>query len=280
MDTLVILDFGSQFSQLIARRVREARVYCELFPCDAPAEKVLALKPKAIILSGGPNSVYDPGAPQLPGYVLQSGLPVLGVCYGMQLLAQALGGHVHPSTQREYGRAQLLITNNQSPLLAGIPTASQVWMSHGDKVDQLPSGFLTTAASDNCPIAAMEDPARKLFAIQFHPEVNHTEHGRQILQQFIAAAGIKAEWTPGSVVEEAVAKIRAQVKEAPVVAAVSGGVDSSVAAALVHRAVGDQLTCIFVNTGLLRAGEPEAVAETFGQMLHAKLVAVNATEEF
>lgn len=280
MDSIAILDFGSQFSQLIARRVREARVYCELFPCDAPAEKVLALNPKAIILSGGPNSVYDPGAPQLPGYVLLSGLPVLGVCYGMQLLAQALGGHVHPSAQREYGRAQLLITNYSSPLLANLPTASQVWMSHGDKVDQLPSGFHLTATSDNCPIAAMEDPARKLFAIQFHPEVNHTEHGRQILQQFIAAAGIKAEWTPGSVVDEAVAKIRVQVGDAPVVAAVSGGVDSSVAAALVHRAIGEQLTCIFVNTGMLRAGEPEAVAETFGQMLHAKLVAVNATEEF
>ena len=280
MDSIAILDFGSQFSQLIARRVREARVYCELFPFDAPAEKVLALKPKAFILSGGPNSVYDSGAPQLPDYVLRSGLPVLGICYGMQLLAHALGGHVHPSTEREYGRAQLLITNYQSPLLASIPSPSQVWASHGDKVDALPPGFHITATSDNCPIAAMEDPTRKLFAIQFHPEVNHTEHGRQILQQFITAAGVDAHWTPGSVVDEAVAKIRAQVKDAPVVAAVSGGVDSSVAAALVHRAVGDQLTCIFVDTGMLRAGEPEAVAETFSQMLHAKLVAVNATEEF
>ncbi len=277
MHTVAILDFGSQFSQLIARRVREAHVYCELFPCDAPAEKVLALKPSAFILSGGPNSVYDADAPQLPDYVLNSGRPVLGICYGMQLLAHALGGHVTASNEREYGRAQLHITSSSFIL----PTSSfQVWMSHGDKVDRLPPGFNAVAESDHCPIAAMEDPARKLFAIQFHPEVNHTAHGQEIIRNFLNAAGVKAEWTPGSIVEEAIAKICAQVGSAPVIAGVSGGVDSTVAAALVQRAIGDQLTCIFVDTGLLRAGEPESVAETFQKTLHARLVAVNAGEEF
>ncbi len=297
MDSIAILDFGSQYSQLIARRVREAHVYCELFPHDAPAEKVLALRPRAFILSGGPNSVYDPGAPALPGYILNSGLPVLGICYGMQLLAQALGGHVQASPAREYGRAELRASagsglfSNLQPLTsrrssdAQLPAAVQapsfqVWMSHGDKVDRPPPGFRAVASSDNCAIAAMEDPARSLFALQFHPEVNHTQHGRAIIRNFLAAAGVKAEWTPGSVIEEAVVKVCAQVGEAPVVAAVSGGVDSSVAAALVHRAVGDQLTCIFVDTGMMRAGEPQAVVETFGKALGARLVAVNATEEF
>jgi GMP synthase (glutamine-hydrolysing) len=277
MDSIAILDFGSQYSQLIARRVREAHVYCELFPHDAPAEKVLALRPRAFILSGGPNSVYDPGAPALPDYVLRSGLPVLGVCYGMQLLAHALGGHVLASDKREYGRAE--VRADVSSFIP-LPSSFQAWMSHGDKVDRLPPGFRALASSDNCAIAAMEDPARRLFAIQFHPEVNHTEHGREIIRNFIHAAGVKAEWTPGSVVEEAVAKIRSRVGDAPVVAAVSGGVDSSVAAALVHRAVGDQLRCIFVDTGMMRAGEPEAVVETFGKTLGARLVAVNAAEEF
>ncbi|MGQ0601855.1 MAG: glutamine-hydrolyzing GMP synthase [Anaerolineales bacterium] len=284
MDSIAILDFGSQFSQLIARRVREAHVYCELFPHDAPAEKVLALNPCAFILSGGPNSVYDAGAPQLPEYVLRAGVPVLGICYGMQLLAQALGGHVAPSSQREYGRAQLTVTDTSSVILS--PSSFQVWASHGDKVDRVPTGFREVAQSDNCPIAAMEDAARGYFAIQFHPEVNHTEHGRAIIQNFLNAAKVKAEWTPGSMVDDAIAKIQAQVGAvagatgATVVAGVSGGVDSTVAAALVQRALGDQLTCIFVDTGMLRAGEAGDVVETFGQTLHAKLIAVNAAEEF
>src|SRR5574341_1908465 len=261
MDTIAIIDFGAQYSQLIARRVREAHVYCELFPHDAPAEKVLALRPRAFILSGGPNSVYDPGAPPLPGYVLNSGLPVLGICYGMQLLAQSLGGHVQASPAREYGRAELRASDSAlfrfSTSHFALPTSPfQVWMSHGDKVDRPPPGFSAVASSDNCAIAAMEDPARQLFALQFHPEVNHTQHGREIIRNFLAAAGVKAEWTPGSVVEAAVAKVRAQIGDAPIVAAVIGGVDSWVAAALVHRAVGDQLTCIFVDTGMLRQGEP------------------------
>ena len=279
MDAIAILDFGSQYSQLIARRVREAQVYCELFPWDAPEAKVLALQPRAFILSGGPNSVYDPGAPTLPGYVLKSGLPVLGICYGMQLLAHTLGGHVQPSDQREYGRAEVQVTA-ASGLLPPPASAFTAWMSHGDKVDQLPPGFRGLAQSSNCPLAAMEDPQRRLYALQFHPEVNHTLGGREILRAFISAAQVRAEWTPRSVVAEAVGKVRAQVGDAPVVAAVSGGVDSSVAAALVQRAVGGQLTCIFVDTGLMRQGEPESVAETFGRTLGARLVAVNAAEEF
>ncbi|MGH2522199.1 MAG: glutamine-hydrolyzing GMP synthase [Anaerolineales bacterium] len=280
MDCVAILDFGSQYSQLIARRVREAQVYCELFPHDAPAGQVLALNPKAVILSGGPNSVYDPGAPQLPDYVLKTGVPILGICYGMQLLAHSLGGHVQPSPAREYGRANLQIPNDHSALLSGLPSISQVWASHGDKVDRLPLGFRAVAQSDNCSITAMEHPARKIFGLQFHPEVNHTQHGREIIRAFLAAAGVKAEWTPSSMVEEAVAKIRAQVGEAPVLAAVSGGVDSSVAAALVHRAVDDRLTCVFVDNGLMRQGEPQRVVETFGKTLGARLVAVSAAEEF
>jgi len=308
MDSIAILDFGSQYSQLIARRVREAHIYCQLFPHNAPAQQVLALNPCGFILSGGPSSVYDPGAPQLPAYVLASGRPVLGICYGMHLLAQALGGHVAASPEREYGRALVRplapaatqlptlapsvsaeLTNYQLPVTAlPLPTSHfslpsspfQAWMSHGDKVDILPPGFEATATSDNCAYAAMADPARKLFAIQFHPEVNHTEHGRDILAAFLATTGARAEWTPGSMVEDALARVRAQVGGAPVVAAVSGGVDSSVAAALVQRAVGDQLTCVFVDTGMLRAGEPESVALAFRDMLGARLVAVNAAEEF
>jgi GMP synthase (glutamine-hydrolysing) len=280
MDSIAILDYGSQYSQLIARRVREAHVYCQLFPWDAPAEQVLAIQPLGFILSGGPNSVYDPGAPTLPGYVLAGGRPVLGICYGMQLLAQALGGHVLASTRREYGRARVEPVAASDPAFQLPAPGFQAWMSHGDKVDRLPPGFEVAAASDNCAIAAMVDPRRKLFALQFHPEVNHTEHGRDILQRFLAVTGARPEWTPGSMVAEAIERVQDQVGSAPVVAAVSGGVDSSVAAALVHRAVGPRLTCVFVDTGMLRAGEPQMVAATFRENLGARLVAVNAAEEF
>jgi GMP synthase (glutamine-hydrolysing) len=277
MDSVLILDFGSQYTQLIARRVREAHVYCEILPHDASAEQLLARNPSAWILSGSHNSVYDEGAPTLPATVLASGKPVLGICYGMQLLARSLGGHVAASSRREYGRA-VVTPNFANGLLPAQPF--QAWMSHGDKVDRAPASFRTTATSDNCPIAAMEDAERKLFGLQFHPEVNHTEHGRDILQAFLRAAGVRADWTPGSVVEDAVSKIRERVGIAAVVAGVSGGVDSTVAAALVQKAVGDQLTCIFVDTGMLRKGEPESVVETFTNALGARLVSVNASEEF
>ena len=279
MQTIAILDFGSQYTQLIARRIREANVYSEIFPWDAPREKVQANDPVAYILSGGPNSVYDADAPQLPNYVLDSGKPILGICYGLHALAKSLGGHVLPSTEREYGRAALIPTEANSLILPQ-KEPFQVWMSHGDRIDRLPPAFNITATSDNCPIAAFEDPERKIFAIQFHPEVNHTERGRDILAAFVKVAGVRAEWTPGSMVESAVADIRARVGDAPVIAAVSGGVDSMVAAALVHRAVGEQLTCVFVDTGMLRAGEPQAVVKTFNEILHARLIAVNASEEY
>ncbi|MEP7359112.1 MAG: glutamine-hydrolyzing GMP synthase, partial [Anaerolineales bacterium] len=290
MDSIAILDFGSQYTQLIARRVREAHIYCQLFAHDAPPQQVLALEPCGYILSGGPSSVYDPGAPQLPDYVLASGRPVLAICYGMQLLAHAMGGHVAASSHREYGRALVeplqLPASSVQPLESSfqLPASNfQAWMSHGDKVDQMPPGFELAAASANCAIAAMVNPSRRLFALQFHPEVNHTEHGRDILGSFLAATRAQPQWTAGSMVEDALARVRAQVGDDPstaVVAAVSGGVDSLVAAALVHRAVGDRLTCVFVNNGLLRAGEPEAVAQTFRDTLGAKLVAVDAVEEF
>jgi GMP synthase (glutamine-hydrolysing) len=276
-NSIAILDFGSQYAQLIARRVREAQVYCELFPWDAPAEKVLALQPKGFILSGGPASVYAPGAPTLPAYVLDSGLPVLGLCYGMQLLAHTLGGEVAHASAREYGPAEI------QPLLPGtmLDAISQVWMSHGDRITRLPDGFVALARSGNSPIAAMGDLARKYFAVQFHPEVKHTPNGAALLRHFaVDICGLAPDWTPASIIEQSVAAVRARVGQGRVLAAVSGGVDSSVAAALVHEAVGDQLVAVFVDTGLLRAGEPEQVVQTFRGQMGIELVAVDAADEF
>ena len=255
--SIAILDFGSQYTQLIARRVREANVYCEIFPWDAPVEKVLALSPKAYILSGGPNSVYDDGAPTLPHYVIDQHVPVLGICYGMQLLAYNLGGKVAPSQHREYGPALLEIIDNQSPLfqsaLSNQQSAISVWMSHGDRLDAPPPGFHVIARSANSPIAAMADPDRQLYAIQFHPEVKHTPQGTAIIRNFLfEIAKCDPSWTPTSFIEESIAQIRARVGVDQVICGLSGGVDSSVAAALIHRAIGDQLTCIFIETGMLR----------------------------
>lgn len=279
-DTIVILDYGSQTTQLIARRIREAHVYCELFPWDTPAERVLALRPRGFVLSGGPASVYEPGAPTLPAYVLESGRPVLGICYGMQLLAHALGGRVAPAPQREYGPAPVALTH-PTPLLAPLQAQPQVWMSHGDRVEELPPGFVVLARSPNSPIAAMGDLRRHLYGVQFHPEVAHTPAGREILRRFATdLCGCAPTWTPAAFIEEAVASIREQVGEGRVLCALSGGVDSAVTATLVHRAIGDRLTCIFVNTGLMRRGEPEAVVRTFRDRLGMPLVAVDATEEF
>ena len=278
MDAIAILDFGSQYAQLIARRVREAHVYCELFPYDASSVQVLGLRPKGFILSGGPASVYEPGAPQIPAYVLGSGLPILGICYGMQAMAHALGGRVAPSADREFGKAEVEVTE-QNPLLPDgrLP----VWMSHGDRIDALPPGFAPLARSDNSPYAAMANPAEKRYGVQFHPEVRHTPDGPAILRGFLVdVCGAKADWTAESIIDQAVEQVRRQVGKEQVLAAVSGGVDSSVAAALVQRAVGDQLTCVFVDTGLLRHGEPESVVTAFGEDLGARLVAVNASEAF
>jgi len=286
-DSIAILDFGSQYTQLIARRVREAHVYCELFPWDASEAQVMALCPKGFILSGSPASVYEPGAPRLPRYVLDSGLPVLGLCYGMQLLTHILGGVVAPAQSREYGPAQVELTE-ASPLwsnlvspLSTYDSPLQVWMSHGDRVEGLPPGFVPLAKSDHSPYAAMGDPTRKLYGLQFHPEVKHTPRGAEILSAFVVdVCGCSPAWTPASFVEQSVRSIRAQVGPGKVVCGLSGGVDSAVAATLVHRAVGDQLTCIFVDTGMLRKGEGEQVVETFQRAMGMRLVAVNAIEDF
>jgi GMP synthase (glutamine-hydrolysing) len=278
VDSLAILDFGSQYSQLIARRIREAQVYCELFPFDTPAEEVLRLQPKGFVLSGGPASVYEPGAPRLPRYVVDSGLPVLGICYGMQLMTHALGGRVAGSVEREYGPADVDVLGD-NPLLP--PGRHRVWMSHGDRIESPPDGFELLASSVNSPCAAMIDKRRRWIGLQFHPEVRHTAIGPAVLAAFARdVCGAAPDWTPTSIVEESVGRIRAQIGDAAVLAAVSGGVDSMVAAALVQRAVGDQLTCVFVDTGLLRRGEALAVAETIGARVGARLLAVNAAETF
>ena len=275
---LAILDFGSQYAQLIARRVREAHIYCELFPWDAPKESVLAMNPRGFILSGGPASVYAPDAPQIPSYVLESGRPILGICYGMQALTHALGGRVDPSAEREYGVSEVRVLK-ETPLLPNAAFAAL--MSHGDRITKLPDGFEALARSDNSPIAAMGDSSRGYYGLQFHPEVNHTEKGAEILRRFaLEVCRVSADWTPESIIERSIAQIRAQVGEERVLAAVSGGVDSTVAAALVHRAVGENLVAVFVDTGLLRKGEPAQVAQTFRETLGAELVVVHAAEEF
>jgi len=290
-DVIAILDFGSQYTQLIARRVREAHVYCELFPWDTPPGDVLALEPRGFVLSGGPASVYAPGAPRLPDYVLAQDVPVLGICYGMQLLAHHLGGRVAPTARREYGPAEVELIGPDNPLFSDLqpptsnlqpPTSNlQVWMSHGDRIEALPPGFEVLACSANSPVAAMGDLARGLYGLQFHPEVVHTDRGQEILRRFaVEVCSCTPDWTPAAFVEQAVATIRAQVGMGQVVCGLSGGVDSAVTATLVHRAVGSQLTCIFVNTGLLRRGEPEQVVRTFRERLGMRLVPVDATEEF
>jgi GMP synthase (glutamine-hydrolysing) len=277
MNSIAILDFGSQYAQLIARRVREVQVYCQLFAWDAPREQILSINPRGFILSGGPKSVYEENAPFIQDFVFTSCLPILGICYGMQALTHALGGQVDPSAQREYGPATiepLLSTPLLSPL-------SRVWMSHGDRITRMPEGFVALAKSGNSPFAAMGDVKRKYYGVQFHPEVHHTPNGIELLRHFVTdLCGATPDWTPASIIDESVARIQKQVGNARVLAAVSGGVDSSVAAALVHKAIGDQLVAVFVDTGLLRANEGEQVASAFRGNLHAELIAVEASGEF
>jgi GMP synthase (glutamine-hydrolysing) len=277
-DLIVILDFGSQTSQLIARRVRDHQVYSELLPWNVAPARVQALQPKGYILSGGPNSVYEPGAPQVPAYVLESGLPILGICYGMQALTHALGGRVASSVDREFGPATVApLTHN--PLLPDSPFL--VWMSHGDRIEALPDGFVPLAESDNSPFAAMGDLERGYIGVQFHPEVHHTPFGSEMLRRFVVdVCCAHPDWTPEAIVDESVSRIRAQVGDQRVLSAVSGGVDSSVATALVHRAVGNQLTAVFVDNGLLRKNEPEQVVKTFRENLGVQLYPVNAVEDF
>lgn len=279
-ETVVILDFGSQTAQLIARRVRECQVYSELLPADVSQAQVEALNPAGYILSGGPASVYEPGAPDLPHYVLESDKPVLGICYGMQLLAHHLGGGVAPAERREYGLAQLHV-DEPDTLFRNLPDDLTVWMSHGDRIERLPTSFQRLAHTNNSPIAAMGDLSRRLYGIQFHPEVIHTPQGHAIIENFLRdACGLQRTWTPGTFIEESLASIRQQVGDGRVVLGLSGGVDSSVTAALVHHAVGDQLTCIFVDHGLLRAGEAEQVIDTFHRNMGMQLVFVDAADEF
>jgi GMP synthase (glutamine-hydrolysing) len=278
MDSIAILDFGSQYAQLIARRVREAHVYCELFPWDEPAHNVMSLNPKGFILSGGPASAYEARAPQIPEYILESRLPLLGICYGMQALALALGGMVAPAAKREYGLATLE-TLQVNPLLP--EGTRQVWMSHGDRIERLPEGFTSLSHSANSPFAAIGNLSRRYFGVQFHPEVRHTQGGSELLRRFATGiCGAKPEWTPEAIINQSIDNIRAQVGGERALSAVSGGVDSCVAAALVHRAIGDQLVGVFVNNGLLRLGEAAQVARTFQDSMGMEWVAVNAIEEF
>ena len=276
--SVAILDFGSQYAQLIARRIRELQVYCELFPWDTASEKVLAINPVGFILSGGPESVYVPGAPQVPDYVLDSQFPVLGICYGMQALTHALGGRVAASTAREYGQTQVkaVVENNLIP--AG---EQQVWMSHGDRIEIVPDGFTILATSENSPIAAMGDIKRHYYGLQFHPEVNHTPGGRDILRRYVEdICAVKPEWTPELIITSSVEKIKQQVGSSMAISATSGGVDSSVATALAQRALGDQLVSIFVDTGMLRKGEVAQVQSALHQKLGVELVVVDAVEPF
>ncbi len=279
-DTVVILDFGSQFSQLIARRVRELNVYSELLPHDTPWAEIERRRPKAIILSGGPASVYDAGAPYPDPALWSARIPVLGICYGLQLMAHQLGGEVAPSTRREYGPASVQITSEDG-LFRGLDRMQPVWMSHGDRIVRPPDGFTTTAQTDSSAFAGLADPARSLYGIQFHPEVVHTPAGREMLRNFVVGiAGARPTWTPDSFVETSVAKIRAQVGDGKVICALSGGVDSAVAATLVHRAIGDQLTCIYVDHGLMRKRESELLRATFAENLGMNLVMVDARDRF
>ncbi len=276
--TIIILDFGSQTAQLIARRVREANVYSELLPWNTPVEKALALNPKGFILSGGPASIYAPGAPQVPDYVLASELPVLGICYGMQALTRALGGQVTPSDKREYGHANIEVTA-ENPFIH--PGYQQVWMSHGDRIETPPPGFVPLAQTESAPVAAMGNIAARRYGVQFHPEVHHTPGGKEILRSFVVdVCGAQPDWTPESIIQQSIARIRTQVGDARVLSGVSGGVDSSVATALVQQAVGDQLVAVFVDNGLLRANEPLQVVDALQNTLGVQLVAVNAVEDF
>jgi GMP synthase (glutamine-hydrolysing) len=281
---ILILDFGSQYTQLIARRVRETQVYCELHPWDMTPQAIREFNPAGIILSGGPNSVYEEETPKAPQLVFELGVPVLGICYGMQTMAAQLGGAVESGAVREFGYAEILTSGN-SALLRGIEDRSggylDVWMSHGDKVTQLPPGFAVIAANEATPIAGMADEARRFYAVQFHPEVTHTKQGKAIIEQFVhAVCGCGEDWNMPDYIDEAVAKIRAHVGSEEVILGLSGGVDSSVAAALLHRAIGDQLTCVFVDNGLLRLNEAEQVMDTFARNLGVKVIHVDASAEF
>lgn len=280
---ILILDFGSQYTQLIARRVREAHVYCELHPFDMDLAAIRTFAPSGIILSGGPCSVYDEGAPSVAEELFELGVPVLGICYGMQLMSRHFGGEVVPAGKREFGHAGLLSVGAPGPLFDGffVDGSSPVWMSHGDHVSRVPEGFEVVAKTANAPVCAIQDVGRNLYGVQFHPEVNHTPRGEQFIDNFVrSVCGCSGQWTPGQIIEDSIERIRSQVGSDTVILGLSGGVDSSVAAALIHRAIGDQLVCVFVDNGLLRLGEGDQVMATFAQNLGVKVIRVDAEERF
>ena len=280
-EQIVILDFGSQYTQVIARRVRECNVYSTLLRYDTPAQEIAALKPSGLILSGGPASVYAHDAPLPDKDIFKLGVPVLGICYGVQILAHFLGGKVEPGQKREFGKGTLTVRDNSCPLFKGLPETLQVWNSHGDKLTRLPKGFVSVATTENSDFAAIENRATNSYGLQFHPEVVHTPRGREIYNNFVhGVCGCGRDWTMRNYVEQAVEEIRARVGDEKVILGLSGGVDSSVAAALIHKAVGDQLTCIFVNNGLLRAREAEVVQEVFGRNFRIKLQYQDAAKLF
>lgn len=280
MKPVLVVDFGAQYAQLIARRVREANVYSEIVHHNVTAEEVQAKNPAAIILSGGPSSVYESGSPQLDPKILELGVPVLGICYGFQVLAQALGGRIDKTGKREYGATDLKVKTGGT-LLGGQPDLQVCWMSHGDQVMQAPSGFEVLASTDTTPVAAFESSARRIYGVQWHPEVKHSQQGQRVLENFLyRGAGITPTWNSGNVIAEQVEKIRAQVGDARVICGLSGGVDSAVAAALVHKAVGDQLTAVFVDHGLLRKGERKQVERDYVAATGIRLITVDAEEKF
>ena len=279
-ESILIVDFGSQYSRLIARRVRESRVYCEIIPHTASWESVAGLNPKGVIRSGGPASVYDSDAPMAPDWVYDRDLPILGICYGMQVIVHQLGGTVAPATKREYGHATLHQNSDRQPLFEGTPPSMSVWMSHADQIVEPPPGFIAMAHTENSPIAATGDGETRI-GIQFHPEVAHTPDGKAIVDNFVhRICGCGRLWTPTNFIADSVESVRNQVGKGQVICALSGGVDSAVAAMLMHEAVGDQLTCIFVNNGLMRHAEPERVLDTFRKNMKVKVVYVDATENF
>ena len=280
-ENIVILDFGSQYTQVIARRVRECNVYSTILHFNTPAAEIAALKPSGIILSGGPSSVYSPKAPLPDKTIFELGVPILGVCFGVQLLAQFLGGKVEKGQKREYGKGTLTLKDKSCALFSKLPAKLQVWNSHGDKLTKMPNGFKAVAVTENSEYAAIENRAKKFFGLQFHPEVVHTPRGKEIIANFVhGVCGCGKQWTMRNYIDQAVEEIRAQVGKEHVVLGLSGGVDSSVAAALLHKAIGDQLTCIFVNNGLLRAREAEVVQEVFGRNFKVKLRYENAAKLF
>ncbi len=280
-DTVLVVDFGAQYAQLIARRIREAHVYSEIVPHTMPVAEMLARRPKAIIFSGGPKSVHVEGAPSIDPAVYDTGVAVLGICYGAQLIARQLGGEVSRTGRGEYGRTPLTVTGPGSRLFADLPLEQDVWMSHFDSITTAPDGFRVTASAPEAPVAALEDPTRRIYGVQFHPEVAHTARGQEVLKHFLYdVAGCRPTWTMTSIIEQSVDAIRAQVGDEKVICGLSGGVDSAVAAALVHKAIGDQLTCVYVDTGLMRAGESEQVEDTFRRQFNIDLVHVKAADRF